>query len=118
MKKTQKRLKSKLRKGDLVLVIAGDSKNQQGKIIEMDIAASRAIVEGVNLVSKHLKPSTKSPNGGIIKKEAAIHLSNLQFIDVKSGKPSRIGRKLVENGQVVDRPKLGRYLKTSGELIK
>jgi large subunit ribosomal protein L24 len=104
--------KIKIRKGDLVKVIAGDSKGQQGKVQEIIVAKSRIIVEGINLVSKHTKPNTATPNGGIIKKEAALHISNVQLIDPKSSKITRVGRKLNADGKLV------RVAKISGEEIK
>ena len=104
--------KLKLKKGDLVQVIAGDSKGTQGKITEVIIAKNRAIVEGANMVSKHTKPNAANPNGGIIKQEAAIHISNLALVDAKSGKPTRVGRKLNDAGKLV------RVSKKSGEEIK
>jgi large subunit ribosomal protein L24 len=104
--------KIKLRKGDLVKVIAGDSKGTQGKILEVLLANGRAIVEGANMVSKHTKPNAASPNGGIVKQEAAIHISNLMLIDPKSGKPTRVGRKRNDAGKLV------RIAKTTGEEIK
>jgi len=70
------------------MVIAGDSKGKQGRVLEVQIEKERAIVEGVNLISKHTKPNAKSPQGGIVKREAPIHVSNLMLIDA-SGKPSR-----------------------------
>jgi large subunit ribosomal protein L24 len=81
-------------------------------VLEVNRDKSRAIVEGVNMVSKHTKPNAKAPQGGILKKEAAIHISNLMLIDPTSGKPTRIGRKLNENSKLV------RYSKKSGEEIK
>nr|WP_199120994.1 50S ribosomal protein L24 [Pedobacter sp. ASV28] len=102
----------KIRKGDLVKVIAGDSKGQQGKVQEVLVAKNRVVVEGVNLVSKHTKPSAATPNGGIIKKEAALHISNVQLVDPKSGKTTRVGRKLNADGKLV------RVAKISGEEIK
>jgi large subunit ribosomal protein L24 len=108
----KKQAKLKIRKGDLVQVIAGDSKGSQGKIVEVIIAKNRAIVEGANLVSKHTKPNAANPNGGIIKMEAAIHISNLMLVDPKSGKPTRVGRKRNEAGKLV------RIAKTTGEEIK
>lgn len=101
-----------IKKGDTVYVNSGDSKGQQGKVLEVLTSKSRAIVEGVNLVSKHTKPNAKSPQGGIVKQEAAIHISNLQPLDPKSGKPTRIGRKLNAEGKLV------RFSKKSGEEIK
>lgn len=77
-----------IKKGDNIMVIAGDSKGKQGRVLEVQIEKERAIVEGVNLISKHTKPNAKSPQGGIVKREAPIHVSNLMLIDA-SGKPSR-----------------------------
>ncbi|MGQ9619578.1 MAG: 50S ribosomal protein L24 [Bacteroidales bacterium] len=101
-----------IRKGDTVIVITGESKGQKGRILEVDRKKERAIVEGVNLVYKHTKPNAKAPQGGIMKKEAPIHISNLLLIDPASGKPTRIGRRLN------DKNKLVRYSKKSGEEIK
>lgn len=91
-------LKLKLKKGDTVVVIAGDAKGKQGKIVEVDRAGNRAVVEGVNLVKKHTKPTTKFPQGGIQEVAASIHMSNLMLMD--GGKATRVGRK-VEEGKVV-----------------
>nr|WP_211321429.1 50S ribosomal protein L24 [Pedobacter nutrimenti] len=102
----------KIRKGDLVKVIAGDSKGQQGKVLEVLVAKNRVTVEGVNLVSKHTKPNAATPNGGIIKKEAALHISNVQLVDPKTGATTRVGRKLNADGKLV------RVAKKSGEEIK
>ena len=93
-------------------MIAGNSKGQEGKILEVVRETERAIVEGVNMVSKHTKPNAKSPQGGIIKQEATIHVSNLMLKDPKTGKPTRIGRRLDKNDKLV------RYSKKSGEEIK
>ena len=93
-------------------MIAGNSKGQEGKILEVVRETERAIVEGVNMVSKHTKPNTKSPQGGIIKQEATIHISNLMLKDPKTGKPTRIGRRLGKNDKLV------RFSKKSGEEIK
>ena len=101
-----------IRKGDTVIVIAGEYKGQKGKVLQVLINKQRAIVEGVNMVSKHTKPNAASPEGGIIKKEATIHVSNLLNIDPSSGKPTRIGRKLNSKNKLV------RYSKKSGEEIK
>lgn len=105
-------VKLHIKKGDLVQVIAGDHKGQQGKIQQVIVDKQRAIVEGVNMVSKHTKPNAKSPQGGIIKKEAPIHISNLLPVDAKSGKPTRVGRRQNNKGKLV------RYAKRSGEEIK
>jgi large subunit ribosomal protein L24 len=101
-----------IKKGDTVMVITGESKGQKGRVLEVDRKKDRAIVENVNMVSKHTKPHSKAPQGGIVKKEAPIHLSNLMLIDPSSGKPTRIGKKLNEKS------KLMRYSKKSGEEIK
>ena len=101
-----------IKKGDTVIVITGESKGQKGRVLEVNREKERAIVEGVNLVSKHTKPNAKSPQGGIIKKESPIHISNLLLVDPASGKATRIGRKLNEKNKLV------RYSKKSGEEIK
>lgn len=101
-----------IRKGDTVIVISGNSKGQEGKVLNVVREKERAIVEGVNMVFKHTKPNSKSPQGGIIKKEATIHISNLMLKDPKTGKPTRIGRRLDKNEKLV------RYSKKSGEEIK
>jgi len=94
------------------MVISGDSRGQQGKVLVVDSKKEKAIVEGINLVSKHSKPNAKQPQGGIIKKESPIHISNLMVID-GTGKASRIGRKVDQKSN-----KLVRYSKKSGEVIK
>ncbi len=101
-----------IKKGDTVMVITGESKGQKGRVLRVDRNREKAIVEGLNLVSKHTKPNAKSPQGGIIRKEAPIHISNLMLIDPSSGKPTRIGRRLNSNNKLV------RYSKKSGEEIK
>ena len=83
-------IKLKIKSGDTVPVIAGDHKGEKGKVLKVDREKNRAIVEGVNLVSKHTKPSAQNPQGGIIKKEAPIHISNLSLLDPKSGEPTRV----------------------------
>ncbi len=103
--------KLRIKKGDNVIVIAGNDKGKTGKVLSVAPAENRAIVEGVNLVSKHTKPNSKAPQGGIIKKEAPIHVSNLSLIDPKSNTATRVGYK-VEGGKKV------RYAKKSGEEIK
>ena len=110
-RKYNKQPKLHIRKGDTVKVIAGDSKGQQGKVLQVFPLNKTAIVEKVNMVSKHTKPNAQHTQGGIVKQEAPINLSNLQMVDPKSGKATRIGRKLVDG-------KLVRYAKKSGEEIK
>ena len=105
-------VKLHIKKGDMVYVNAGDSKGQQGKVLKVDTAKQRAIVEGVNICKKATKPNAKNPQGGIIEQEAPIHISNLQVIDAKTGKPTRVGRKTNAEGKLV------RYAKKSGEEIK
>ena len=103
----------KIKKGDTVMVLAGNSKdNKPHRVLEILPEQGKAIVEGVNIVSKSTKPNAKAPQGGIIKKEAPIDLSNLAVADPKSGKPTRVGFRFDENGKKV------RYSKKSGEEIK
>lgn len=94
------------------MVITGESKGQKGRVLEIDRDKDRALVEGINMVSKHTKPNSKAPQGGIIKKEAPVHISNLMLVDPASGNPTRVGRRLN------DKNKLVRYSKKSGEEIK
>lgn len=101
-----------IKKGDIVYVNAGEDKGKTGRVLEVNVEKQRAIVEGVNIVSKHTKPNAKNPQGGIEKKEVPVHISNLNLVDPKSGKPTRIGRKLNSKGKLV------RYAKKSGEEIK
>ena len=109
---SKKRFQPKLRikKGDKVVVIAGDYKGTQGEVKEVVVDKNRVIIEGVNMVKKHTKPTNDNP-GGIIEMEAAIHASNVMLVDPKSGESTRIGRKVVDG-------KLVRYSKKSGETIK
>ena len=111
-RKSNKQPKLNIRKGDTVKVIAGDDKGKEGKVLEVVTAKSRVIVEGINMITKHEKPSAGKPEGGIKKTEASIHISNVMLIDPASGKTTRVGRKLNEKG------KLQRYSKKTGELIK
>ena len=105
-------VKLHIKKGDMVQVIAGDNKGQQGKVLKVEVSKQRAIVEGVNICKKATKPNAQNPQGGIIEQEAPIHISNLQVLDPKSGKATRVGRKVGANGKLV------RYAKKSGEEIK
>jgi large subunit ribosomal protein L24 len=111
-RKHNKQVKLNIRKGDKVRVIAGDDKGKEGPVLEVILDKKRVIVEGVNIVTKHTKPSAGKPEGGIKKTEASIHISNIQLIDPASGKITRVGRKLDEKG------KLKRFSKKTGELIK
>ena len=101
-----------IKKGDTVRVLSGDDKGRTGKVLKVEVKKYRAFVEGVNLISKHTKPSAKSPQGGIVKKEASVHISNLMVVDSK-GNATRVGRRI---GSKED--KLVRYSKKSGEEIK
>ena len=101
-----------IKKGDTVYVNAGEDKGKTGRVLKVLIEKQRALVEGINMVSKSTKPNAKSPQGGFQKKEAPVHISNLNVVDPKNGKPTRIGRKLNTKGVLV------RYSKKSGEEIK
>ena len=111
-RKYNKQQKLHIRKGDKVLVIAGEDKGKDGKVLEIFPDKNRAVVEGRNLVTKHQKPSAGKPEGGIKKIEGTIHISNLKLIDPATGKPTRIGRKLNATG------KLQRFAKKTGDFIK
>lgn len=101
-----------IKKGDNVQVLAGEDRGRQGRVLAVLPAKNRAIVEGLNIVTKAAKPSAKHPQGGLIKMEAPIHLSNLALLDPKSGKPTRVGFRKDEQGKSV------RYAKKSGQEIK
>ncbi|MEO1011758.1 MAG: 50S ribosomal protein L24 [Bacteroidota bacterium] len=102
--------KLKIKTGDSVRVIAGDHKGTEGKVLSVDIKRNKAIVEGANMVSKHEKPSAKNPQGGITKKEAPLHISNLSLIDPKSGEATRVGYEIRDGKKV-------RVSKKSNEVI-
>lgn len=93
-------MKLKIKAGDTVRVIAGDHKGSEGKILVVDKEKNKAIVEGINMVSKHEKPSAKNPQGGIVEKEAPIHISNLSLIDAKSGEATRVGYEVKDGKKV------------------
>ena len=101
-----------IKKGDTVYVLAGNDKGKTGRVLSIDAKKGRAIVEGIHMVTKSTKPNAQNPNGGFIKKEAPVDLSNLAAIDPKSGKPTRVGFRINEDGKKV------RYSKKSGEEIK
>ncbi|MBQ0080903.1 MAG: 50S ribosomal protein L24 [Alistipes sp.] len=105
-------IKLHIKKGDMVCVIAGDSKGQQGKVLKVEASKGVAYVEKVNIVKKATKPNAKNTQGGIVEQEAPVHISNLQLIDPKSGKPTRVGIKVTAEGKKV------RIAKKSGEEIK
>jgi len=101
-----------IKKGDTVYVLSGESRGKQGRVLEVQASKNRAIVEGVNMVTKATKPSAKHPQGGLVKMEAPINISNLALLDPKSGKPTRVGFRKNDKGETV------RYSKKSGEEIK
>lgn len=101
-----------IKKGDIVMVNAGDDKGRTGRVLKVLVKKQRAIVEGLNMVSKHTKPNAQNPQGAILSIEAPIHISNLNVLDPKSGKGTRIGRRRDDSGKLV------RYAKQSGEVIK
>lgn len=110
-RKNNKQPKLNIRKGDIVKVISGDSKGQQGKVLEVIPADKKVLVEKVNMVSKATRPNAQNTQGGIVRKEAPINISKVMLVDPKGGKPTRVGRKVVDG-------KLVRYAKKSGEVIK
>ena len=106
-------VKIKIRESDTVIVTTGNSKGVKGKVMKVFPKENKAMVEGANLISKHTKPNAANPQGGIIKKEAKIHISNLMLIDPKSGDPTKVGRRRDEKtGKSV------RFSKNTGEVIK
>jgi large subunit ribosomal protein L24 len=109
-RKHNKQPKLNVRKGDTVKVISGDSKGSQGRVLEVITSERRVLVEGVNMVTKHTKPNAKNTQGGIVKQEAPIHISNVMVVDGK-GNATRVGRR-------AEGDKLVRYSKKSGEVIK
>ena len=104
-------MSAKIRKGDRVHVLSGRDKGRQGEVIRVMPSEDRALVQGINLVKRHQKPSGIGNPGGINEKEAPIHLSNLSLIDPKSGKPTRVGFKMLEDGKKV------RVARSSGEVL-
>jgi large subunit ribosomal protein L24 len=110
--KAKTTVKLHVRKGDTVMVIAGDEKGKTGKITSVDREKQKAIIEGLNMIKKSIKPSAENPQGGFAQQEAPIHVSNLMVIDSSTGKPSRVSRKLDDKG------KKQRYSKKTGTLIK
>jgi large subunit ribosomal protein L24 len=110
-RKFNKQPKLHIKTGDTIKVLSGDDKGKTGKVLSVNLQKRRAIVEGLNMVTKHVKPTAANPQGGIEKKEASMHVSNLMVVDPKTGEATRIGRKLGENGKLV------RYSKKTGEVI-
>lgn len=104
-------VKFHIKKGDKVFVNSGESKGKTGRVLEVIREKNRAIVEGINMVSKHVKPNAQNPQGGIVKQEASIHISNLNLVDPKENVATRIGRRKNDEGKLV------RFAKKSGEEI-
>lgn len=104
-------MKLHIRRGDLVKIISGNARGKQGKVIRVLPKNRKIVVEGVNMLTKHYKPSAKNPQGGIKKKEAPVHISNAMLLDAASGKVSRVGRRNNERNQSE------RYFKKSGKSI-
>ena len=101
-----------IKKGDTVYVLAGEDRGKEGRVLKVLVQKQKALVEGINVVTKATKPSAQHPQGGLVKMEAPVHISNLSLIDPKSGKPTRVSRKRNEKGELV------RISKKSGEEIK
>lgn len=104
--------KFNFKKGETVIIISGEDKGKKARILSVLPKANRAIVEGLNMISKHTRPSAKNQQGGIVKQEAPIHISNLMLVDPATGEPTRVGRKKNKDG------KLERYSIKTGEVIK
>lgn len=104
--------KARIKKGDSVVVIAGKDKNKRGKVLAVFPREQRVLVEGVNIVKRHTKPGLAHPDGGIIEKEARLHISNVAVADPKTGEPTRVGYRIDPDGKKV------RYAKKSGEVIE
>jgi large subunit ribosomal protein L24 len=103
-------MKLKIKSGDTVRVIAGDHKGAEGKVVKVDREKNKAIVEGVNMVSKHTKPSAKSPQGGIVKKEAPIQISNVALVDTKTKETTKVGMRMEGDKKV-------RFSKKSNQVL-
>lgn len=112
IKKVKNGAKLHIRKGDTAIVISGNDKGKKGKVLEVVREKNRVIIEGVNMITKHVKPSANNPEGGIERTEAPVHISNIMIVDPSNGEPTRVGRKLNDDGKVQ------RFSKKTGELIK
>jgi large subunit ribosomal protein L24 len=109
-------VKFKVRKGDRVVVLSGKDKGKSGEIIRVLPKEARVIVQGVNVVKRHMRPS-RTDAGGIIDKEASVHISNVAHIDPKSGEPTRVGIKIIEAKGKGEKPQKVRFARRSGEII-
>ncbi|MDI3257785.1 MAG: 50S ribosomal protein L24 [Kyrpidia sp.] len=101
----------RIKKGDLVVVISGKDKGKKGRVLAAYPKKQRVLVEGINMVKRHTKPNPANPQGGILSKEAPLHVSNVMIVDPKTGEPTRVGMKILNDGKKV------RYAKKSGEIL-
>jgi large subunit ribosomal protein L24 len=109
-------MRMKIKKNDTVMVIAGNDRGKTGKVLKVFPKESRVIVEGINLRKRHTKPSQRNPQGGILEKEAPIHISNVMIIDPKTNEPTRIGAKIILD-EKTGKKKVARVSKASGEML-
>lgn len=112
----KRKVRMRIRKNDIVVVISGDHKGRQGKVLKVFPEKNRVIVEGINLIKRHTRPSQRNQQGGIIEKEAPLHVSNVMLIDPKLGVPTRIGIQTINNSSKTSRNRV-RVAKKSGEII-
>lgn len=106
----------KIRKNDTVLVIAGNARGKKGKVLKVFPERQRIIVEGVNIIKRHSRPSQRNPQGGIVQREESIHISNVMLLDPKSSEPTRVGTKVVKD-ETTGRKRRMRVAKASGEMF-
>jgi large subunit ribosomal protein L24 len=109
-------MRMKIKKNDTVMVIAGNDRGKTGKVLKVFPKESRVIVEGINLRKRHTKPSQRNPQGGILEKEAPIHISNVMIIDPKTNEPTRVGAKIILD-EKTGKKKIARVSKASGEML-
>ena len=107
----------KIRKNDMVMVVAGNDRGKTGKVLKVFPKKSRVIVEGINLRKRHTKPNQKNPQGGILEKEAPVHVSNVMILDPKSNEPTRVGSRIILD-EKTGKKKIARVAKASGEMIQ
>jgi large subunit ribosomal protein L24 len=107
----------KIRKNDMVMVVAGNDRGKTGKVLKVFPKKSRVIIEGINLRKKHTKPNQKNPQGGILEKESPIHVSNVMILDPKSNEPTRVGSRIILD-EKTGKKKIARVAKASGEMIQ
>jgi large subunit ribosomal protein L24 len=107
----------KIRKNDMVMIIAGNDRGKTGKVLKVFPKKYRVIVEGINLRKRHTKPNQRNPQGGILEKEASIHASNVMILDPKSNEPTRIGSRIILD-EKTGKKKIARVAKVSGEMLQ